>query len=86
MARAFDWQSKGQRFDSAILHFDIQNLTTTDCKVFLLYILLFYYFCFNSTFIEFLPLWSLNYPGLGYGSVPNSLIREIQKVINRARG
>jgi hypothetical protein len=27
LARAFDWQSKGQRFDSAILHANNQTLT-----------------------------------------------------------
>ena len=27
LARAFDWQSKGQGFDSPILHIDNQNLT-----------------------------------------------------------
>ena len=26
LARAFDWQSKGQRFDSAILHPELQRL------------------------------------------------------------
>jgi hypothetical protein len=25
LARAFDWQSKGHRFDSDILHFDYQD-------------------------------------------------------------
>ena len=27
LARAFDWQSKGHRFDSDILHFDYQDFT-----------------------------------------------------------
>jgi hypothetical protein len=27
LARAFDWQSKGQRFDSAILHVENERLT-----------------------------------------------------------